>query len=274
MAALDGDLQTGWSVSGREGKPSQAVWQLANPLNAKSLKLRLDFSRHYSASLGRFRIAVTTSKREAKAQDLPAEIEILLVKPEKELSKNDRAVMRNHYVKISKDMASARKPIEAIRKQFPKPFTTLVMQERETPRGAYVLYRGEYTQRRQQVEPGTPSALPVMAEDSSANRLGLARWLVNPEHPLTSRVVVNRFWQQLFGTGIVETSEDFGNQGQRPVHPELLDWLAVEFIESGWDIKGIMKLMLTSSTYRPVSYTHLRAHETLRYRGWGGGGVK
>ena len=127
------------------------------------------------------------------------------------------------------------------------------MQERETPRGSYVLYRGEYTQRRQQVEPATPSVLPAMGEDASENRLGLARWLVSPGHPLTSRVVVNRFWQQLFGTGLVKTSEDFGNQGQRPSHPELLDWLAIEFIESGWDIKQLMKLMLTSAAYRQSS---------------------
>ena len=160
-------------------------------------------------------------------------------------------VSRNEELKkLRQDLEASEQKKNEIDQAIP---TTLVMQERETPRGSYVLYRGEYTQRRQQVEPGTPSALPVMAEDSSANRLGLARWLVNPEHPLTSRVVVNRFWQQLFGTGIVETSEDFGNQGQRPSHPKLLDWLAVEFIESGWDIKRIVKLMLTSATYRQSS---------------------
>jgi hypothetical protein len=116
-----------------------------------------------------------------------------------------------------------------------------------------VFDRGEYTQRRQQVEPATPSVLPAMGEDASENRLGLARWLVSPGHPRTSRVTVNRFWQQLFGTGLVETSEDFGSQGQRPSHPELLDWLAIEFIDSGWDIKQLMKLMLTSATYRQSS---------------------
>ena len=168
--------------------------------------------------------------------------------------------IRNHYrnqVSDNEQLKNLRQDLETseqkkneIEQAIP---TTLVMQERETPRGSYVLYRGQYTQRRQQVEPGTPSALPAMEEDSSANRLGLARWLVNPGHPLTSRVTVNRFWQQLFGTGIVETSEDFGNQGQRPSHPELLDWLAMEFIESGWDVKRMMKLMLTSATYRQSS---------------------
>ncbi|SVC05115.1 uncharacterized protein METZ01_LOCUS257969, partial [marine metagenome] len=168
--------------------------------------------------------------------------------------------VRNYYrhqVSSDEDLKKLRQDLEIseqkkneIDQSIP---TTLVMQERETPRGSYVLYRGEYTQRRQQVEPATPSVLPAMGEDASENRLGLARWLVSPGHPLTSRVTVNRFWQQLFGTGLVETSEDFGSQGQRPSHPELLDWLAIEFIDSGWDIKRLMKLMLTSATYRQSS---------------------
>lgn len=152
--------------------------------------------------------------------------------------------------KLRQDLETSEQKKNEIEQAIP---TTLVMQERETPRGAYVLYRGEYTQRRQQVEPATPSVLPAMGEDASENRLGLARWLVSPGHPLTSRVTVNRFWQQLFGTGLVETSEDFGSQGQRPSHPELLDWLAIGFIDSGWDIKRLMKLMLTSATYRQSS---------------------
>ena len=128
--------------------------------------------------------------------------------------------------------------------------TTLVMQEREEPRGAYVLTRGEYQHRAEQVYPQTPSVLPAMPEDIAPNRLGFAKWLLSPEHPLTSRVTINRFWQNVFGMGIVETSEDFGTQGKPPVHPELLDWLATEFITSGWDVQGMLKLMLTSATYR------------------------
>ncbi len=128
--------------------------------------------------------------------------------------------------------------------------TTLVMQERTEPRGAYVLERGEYQHKSEQVYPQTPAVLPVMATDAPVNRLGLAEWLLSPEHPLTARVAINRFWQNIFGTGIVETSEDFGTQGTPPVHPELLDWLATEFVASGWDIQEMLKLMLTSSTYR------------------------
>ena len=128
--------------------------------------------------------------------------------------------------------------------------TTLVMQEREEPRGAYVLARGEYQNREEQVYPQTPSVLPPLPEDTVPNRFGFAKWLLSPEHPLTARVAINRFWQNVFGTGIVETSEDFGTQGKPPVHPELLDWLSTEFIASGWDVQAMLKLMLTSATYR------------------------
>ena len=128
--------------------------------------------------------------------------------------------------------------------------TTLVMQERAEPRGAYVLARGEYQHPGEQVYPQTPAVLPAMSEDTTPDRLGFAKWLLSPEHPLTARVAINRFWQDVFGTGIVVTAEDFGTQGTPPVHPELLDWLATEFIASGWDIQAMLKLMLTSATYR------------------------
>ena len=131
--------------------------------------------------------------------------------------------------------------------------TTLVMQEREEPRGAYVLARGEYQNREEQVYPQTPAVLPALPEDTLPNRLGFAKWLLLPEHPLTARVAINRFWQNVFGAGIVETSEDFGTQGIPPVHPELLNWLATEFIAAEWDIQKMLKLMLTSATYRQSS---------------------
>ena len=115
---------------------------------------------------------------------------------------------------------------------------------------AYVLYRGDYDKRRDKVEPGTPAALPPMPADFPHNRLGLARWLMLPEQPLTARVTVNRFWQEIFGVGIVKTSGDFGVTGEMPSHPELLDWLAVDFRESGWDTKRFFKMLVMSSTYR------------------------
>lgn len=131
--------------------------------------------------------------------------------------------------------------------------TTLVYRESRTPRPSFVLLRGQYDQHGDLAERVTPAFLPPMADDLPRDRLGLARWLVSPEHPLTTRVAVNQFWQQLFGTGLVKTSEDFGSQGSPPSHPELLDWLAVEFRESGWNVKALLKTIMMSATYRQSS---------------------
>ena len=128
--------------------------------------------------------------------------------------------------------------------------STLVMQEMSNPRVAHVLKRGEYDQPGEAVEPGVPAVFPAFDPQLPNNRLGLAKWLVEPTHPLTSRVTVNRLWQQHFGIGLVKTAEDFGSQGEWPSHPELLDWLAVEFVKSGWDVKAMHRLMVTSATYR------------------------
>jgi hypothetical protein len=120
---------------------------------------------------------------------------------------------------------------------------------------AYVLFRGEYDKRRDPVTAETPAALPSFPADLPKNRLGLAQWLLRPEHPLTARVAVNRFWQEVFGTGIVRTAGDFGISGELPSHPELLDWLAVEFRETGWDMKRFFRLLVTSATYRQSAAT-------------------
>src|SRR6185295_12628163 len=129
--------------------------------------------------------------------------------------------------------------------------TTLVMHERPDAKPmAHVLYRGQYDQPRDEVQPGVPSILPPMPDSLPRNRVGLAEWLVDPSNPPTARVTVNRFWQEVFGTGIVKTAEDFGSQGEAPSNPALLDWLAVEFRESGWDVKKFFKLIVTSAAYR------------------------
>jgi hypothetical protein len=128
-----------------------------------------------------------------------------------------------------------------------------VSEERKEPPRAHILFRGEYDKRRDEVEPGTPAFLPPMPPELPRQRLGFARWLLRPEHPLTARVTVNRFWQEVFGTALVKTSEDFGVTGELPSHPELLDWLAVEFRESGWDVKRLFKLLVTSATYRQAA---------------------
>jgi hypothetical protein len=139
-----------------------------------------------------------------------------------------------------------------------------------------VLYRGLYDQMRDEVRPNVPAVLPPMAQSLPRNRLGLAKWLVDPVNPLTARVTVNRLWQHIYGTGIVKTSEDFGSQGEPPSNQQLLDWLAVDFRESGWDVKKTIRLMVTSATYRqsaeatPEKVEHDRDNRLLsrgpRYR--------
>lgn len=128
-----------------------------------------------------------------------------------------------------------------------------VMQEQETPRPAYVLERGQYDSHGEEVTADTPSALPDFPADQPNNRLGLARWLFQPDHPLTARVAVNRYWQLLFGAGLVRTPEDFGSQGAPPTHPELLDWLARDFVDNGWDVRRLLRTLVLSSTYRQSS---------------------
>ncbi|MEK6269150.1 MAG: DUF1553 domain-containing protein [Planctomycetales bacterium] len=133
--------------------------------------------------------------------------------------------------------------------------TVMVMQEMEQPRETFVLTRGQYDQHGEKVEPGPPSALPAPSKDVPQNRLGLADWLTDRDHPLFARVMVNRLWQMMFGVGIVQTAEDFGTQGERPTHPELLDYLSREFAASDWDIKRLIKQLVLSSTYRQSSVT-------------------
>ena len=133
--------------------------------------------------------------------------------------------------------------------------STMVFRERAEPRPSYVLERGQYDQRQEEVHRGTPASLPPMDPSLPKNRLGFAKWLLDPGHPLTARVAVNRFWQQVFGTGIVKTAGDFGSQGEPPSHPLLLDYLATQFIADGWDVKKFMKRLVMSAAYRQSAAT-------------------
>ena len=139
---------------------------------------------------------------------------------------------------------------ETLESQIP---TSMVMAEMAEPRETYVLKRGDYRNKTEKVSAGVPAVLPPMPQNAPPNRLGLAKWLTDPSHPLTARVTVNRYWQMYFGTGIVRTSEDFGSQGEAPSHPELLNWLAAEFIRTHWDVKAMQRLIVTSATYRQSS---------------------
>ncbi|MCB0668007.1 MAG: DUF1553 domain-containing protein, partial [Saprospiraceae bacterium] len=144
----------------------------------------------------------------------------------------------------------------------------MVMDQLERPRPTYILDRGIYDKRGEMVESATPGFLPSIDTQSSDDRLALARWLFSDQHPLTARVTVNRFWQAIFGNGLVKTPEDFGIQGARPTHPGLLDWLAVDFRESGWDIKILIRKMLMSATYRQTSKTREEHLETDPENKW------
>lgn len=155
-------------------------------------------------------------------------------------------VLKQAYRKMVEVAAERARLIET----FP---TVMVMQEMDPPRQTHVLLRGEYDKLGEPVSPGVPKSLPPFPKEAPNNRLGLARWLVDPANPLPARVTVNRDWQTYFGTGLVKTSEDFGSQGEQPSHPRLLDWLAAEFIESGWNIKALQKTIVMSATYRQSS---------------------
>lgn len=143
--------------------------------------------------------------------------------------------------------------LETLAKQFPAVTRAPGMMTFPTPRTTYVHLRGEYLKRGDVVHAGTPAALPSLKSNGEPDRLALARWLTSPEHPLTARVAVNRLWQELFGRGIVATSENFGVRGDRPSHPELLDWLALEFTREGWSVKAILRQIVLSQTYRQSS---------------------
>ncbi len=165
--------------------------------------------------------------------------------------------VENVYAKSKPILEPFRKQLtdaQKTRKDFDDAIpTTLVMADMAQARETFTLIRGAYDKKGDKVTAGVPAIFPPIPNGAPLNRLGLAKWLIDPSHPMTSRVTINRFWQQIFGQGIVKTSEDFGAQGQWPTHPELLDWLATEFIRNGWDVKAMLKLMVMSNTYQQSS---------------------
>jgi hypothetical protein len=253
--ALDGDPQTGWSTSGAEGRANEAVFVFEKPFTPAggTFSLKLMFGRHYACTLGHFRISLTTAEKPV-ASPLSGEMQALLTKPDESLSSTERETLRTAFLLTAPELAAARKEIESLKQ--PVSFqTTLVMRERPTvnPRPTFIRHRGEFTQPEDKVSPGVLSVLPALPEGSPNNRLSFARWLVSRENPLTARVVVNRQWAAFFGRGLVRTQEDFGYQGELPTHPELLDWLAIEFMENGWSMKKLHRLIVMSATYRQSS---------------------
>ncbi len=174
------------------------------------------------------------------------------------------------------DVRSAREELTSLRRERESFYasipTVMVMADSATPRDTFLLKRGVYDNPGEKVTAGVPSILPAPRAEWPANRLGLARWLVDRSNPLTARVTVNRFWQMYFGVGIVKTVNDFGSQGEWPVHPELLDWLAVEFMDSGWNVKALQKTIVMSATYRQSSKITPELARRIRKTGcWRGG---
>ena len=192
-----------------------------------------DYDKPYHLSSPPF-LRVPTPEQTARIDVLKAEIE--------QAGKDQDPAGKDQLAKLNKTLADVEKAVTV----------TLVMDDAK-PRDTFILLRGEFDQPGEKVTAATPVALPPMPADLPRNRLGLARWLIDPGNPLPARVTVNRLWQMVFGTGLVRTAEDFGSQGEPPSHPELIDWLAAEFMSSGWDVKAMLRLLVTSATYRQSS---------------------
>ena len=253
--AFDGDIQTGWSVHGRQGERHAAVFVLKQPVPAgKSVQIHMSFGRHFASSFGLFRIHGTSSKSAPKARDHSREIHRLLLLSEAKLQPMQKEQLFESFLLTAPELAKHQTEIRRLQRR-PAVTTTLVMRERPAgeTRPTHRHHRGEFLQPDEQVQPATPSVLPGLG-DLPANRLGFAQWLVQRQHPLTARVFVNRTWAAFFGTGLVKTLDDFGFQGESPSHPELLDWLSVTWVEQDdWSIKSLHRRIVTSRTYRQSS---------------------
>ena len=251
--AIDGDPLSGWSINGAQGRWHAAVFRLERPLEADvPLHLNLLFERYYAAGLGRFRVSVTRDPAPATARDLGEAAESALATAPAQRTDEQKAALLRAFCLNAPEMAAARKPIDDLRRSIPRDTATLVLRERpaNNPRVTHLHHRGEFLQPKEAVSPGLPAALTHAGMPSPANRLEFAKWLVSDSNPLVGRVTMNRQWAAFFGKGLVRTTEDFGLQGELPSHPELLDWLALEFPRRGWSMKAMHRLIVTSATYR------------------------
>jgi Protein of unknown function (DUF1553)/Protein of unknown function (DUF1549)/Planctomycete cytochrome C len=274
--AIDENPQTGWAIFPEVGKPHVAIFELADPLilaPQEELLVTLEFQSQFGQhQFGRFRLSLTEASPPHDRQKLPESLVAALSTEAAKRSDAQKTELKRHFrthvadegKALGAQLARRQADLAALDKAIP---TTMIMQEMDQPRDAYFLIRGQYDKKGDKVLPGVPAVLPPLTEGLPHNRLGLAQWLVAPSHPLTSRVIVNRYWQMLFGTGLVKTAEDFGSQGEPPSHPELLDWLAAEFMqptesqlqekqqskEQGWNVKALLRLIVTSAAYRQSS---------------------
>ena len=256
VKALDNDRKTRVAISVKPDHPAKAVFELEQVLviNDTTAEIEIELGVENANGPSRWRVLSTVAEPHVLA---PANVLNLARKEEAKRSEAEKKQLAAFRLsqqpenrKLSDQLSELKKQVTAAEAEIP---TTLVMEEMKEARPTFILMRGAYDKPGEQVTAATPAVLPALEAGLPHNRLGLAKWLVSPQNPLTARVTVNRFWQQIFGTGLVKTSEDFGAQGAAPSHPELLDWLAGEFIRSGWDVKHLMKLMVTSATYRQQS---------------------
>ena len=260
--AFDGDSNSGWAVYA--GKPidrsHSAVFRFAEPLTISkdatlTIVLRHD-SPHASHNIGRFRLSASASP-DAKLDDSNAALIANLKTPADQRTQEQRdqlvAAQRAGdatYAELLKNREQLQKSLNDLRGGFPK---VMVMEDMPQLRKTWVLTRGLYSKPGDEVTADVPEKLPRLPAGETINRLALARWIVSNDNPLTARVTVNRFWQQFFGIGLVKTPEDFGVQGEIPIQQDLLDWLAADFREHGWDVKRLIRQIVTSHTYRQSS---------------------
>ena len=256
--AIDGDPKTGWAISPQFGKPHWAVFRLGQPLDASSgvtLKITLDQHFGNGRTLGCFRLSAVSG--DLSQATIPAKIAKLLKAGSESWTDSDRQELVNYRASLDGEIDKLDKQIAATQRELTAlaADTTLVMVELEKPRQSAIFTRGDYRTPGESVDAGTPESLhPIRSTVHEANnRLTLARWLVDPTNPLVGRVTVNRWWAEIFGSGIVRTTEDFGLKGDPPTHPELLDWLAVDFVDNGWSMKRTLKTIVLSATYQQSS---------------------
>ena len=255
QAALENNPKMGWAIGGKIGTNQVLAVQLAEPLKDGSGPVKLGFDCSYGDKhiLGKFRVLATTQPNPSPAIDNLVE-KAALANPEKAPQSlvNLWWDTKPESKVNAKAIAALRKDRDAINKEV---VTTPILRElaKERQRKTKILIKGNFLDQGEEVSPRLPSAFAKGLEKASVNRLDFSKWLVSAENPLTSRVAVNRLWALIFGRGLVETEEDFGTMGQAPSHPELLDWLAVEYREKGWDTKALLRLILSSEAYAQSS---------------------
>ena len=252
----------GWAVGAQHDKPHTLVLLPEAPVVVPAgsrLTIAIEqLSKKKNHTLPKLRVATSADDRAVEITRTPAPVVAALKIAAAERTPEARELVMSHYMTVAPALEPERQSLAAATKQRDaiEPYTTVpIMSEilGEKARKTHVQRRGNYLDLGDEVTPGVPGALNPLPANAPANRLGLAEWIVDAKNPLTSRVIANLFWDSIFGMGLVRTTEDFGSQGDLPSHPELLDWLAVEFRESGWDMKHLMRLMVTSATYRQSS---------------------